>query len=118
MNLYNPGAGIADMLRNLMGKWSTNNAAAQGGIYQELGPSPSQGPAPTSDELTAMSGVPDPLRASLMPPVQPTRARRRAPAYDTAAMDYLTAPVTEGPNPNIDDETRARALAWALRQQQ
>jgi hypothetical protein len=110
MNLYNPGAGIADMLRNLMGKWSTNNAAAQGGIYQGLGASP-EAPMPEALPATQPEAPPPQLTT-------PPRARRRAPAYDTAAMDYLTAPVTEGPNANIDDETRARALAWALRQQQ
>ena len=40
---------------------------------------------------------------------------RRAPGYDTAAMDYLTSPLVEGQNANIDDATRARAIAWALR---
>ena len=47
-----------------------------------------------------------------------TRVKPR-PKYDTYAFDKLMTELsqgpTEGPNVNIDDATRQRALAWALR---
>jgi|PlaIllAssembly_1097288.scaffolds.fasta_scaffold682669_1 hypothetical protein len=49
-------------------------------------------------------------------------AARRWPAYDYEVFDRVIAPhvgdggITEGPNRNIDDETRMKALQWVLSQ--
>lgn len=56
--------------------------------------------------------------AMLQPQHAAMRRRRVVPTYDHDAMDYLTAQLQEGPNSRIDDDTRARALEWALRQNQ
>ena len=73
------------------------------------------------------SGTITPAAAPATPLSQPPATRRTphhtprraVPAYDTAAMDQLMAAIAdgtyEGPNIRIDDDTRARALAWALR---
>ena len=73
------------------------------------------------------SGTITPAAAPATPLSQPLATRhtlhrtprRAVPAYDEAAMDQLTAAIAdgtyEGPNRNIDDDIRARALAWALR---
>jgi hypothetical protein len=83
--------------------------------------------------LAAISGIDATVDPYATPLVEPTPSVQRprptarahlaptpAPGYDTQAMDDLAAqlssPVTEGPNARIDDATRQRALAWALRQ--
>ena len=74
--------------------------------------------APTDQEAAIMEQrrtVDGPMTDANLPAGIRARRARRAPGYDTAAMDYLTSPVVEGQNANIDDDTRARALAWALR---
>ena len=53
-------------------------------------------------------------------PGQIAPAARRWPAYDYEAFDRAIGPhvaetgITEGPNRNIDDETRMKALQWVL----
>ena len=128
----------ASPLSRMIPAISTNNAAAGGGIYGDVGlPSMSVGGGtpptinqpgvsaiavdrrPLADRLPAPEqSLPEPSLSALMPAaaaVAPSRRPRRAPGYDTAAMDYLTSSIVEGQNANIDDDTRARALAWALR---
>lgn len=124
-------------LRRLLSTLFTRSANAAPDPYSQsmqqdvLGRAPA--PVPTTDQLAAISGIDatvDPYATPLVPPVPspqrpaPTARAHLAPAagYDTRAMDDLTAqlssPLVEGPNANIDDATRQRALAWALRQQQ
>jgi hypothetical protein len=78
--------------------------------------SPPMPAAPTDSQALAIAqnNANGPMTDANLPPMI-ARPRRRAPAYDYAAMDALTAPVTNGPNANIDDATRQRALEWALR---
>ena len=71
--------------------------------------------APTDAEADALEAQRNgPMNDANLPP-SIRNMRRRAPAYDEAAMNYLTSPVVEGQNANIDDDARARALAWAMR---
>ena len=77
--------------------------------------------APTDSQAAAIArnNMNGPMTDATLPSsiTRPRPRPRHAPAYDYAALDALTAPVTvtEGPNANIDDATRQRALAWALR---
>jgi hypothetical protein len=126
-------------LRRLLSTLFTRSANSAPDPYSQsmqqdvLGRTPA--PVPTTDQLAAISGIDatvDPYATPLVEPVpsvqrprqRPTASAHLAPTpaagYDTQAMDDLTAqlssPVTEGPNARIDDATRQRALAWALRQ--
>jgi hypothetical protein len=79
--------------------------------------SPPMPAAPTDSQaaMIAQNNMNGPMTDANLPPMSPSRPRRAPPTYDYAAMDALTAPITEGPNANIDDATRQRALEWALR---
>jgi hypothetical protein len=51
--------------------------------------------------------------------IAPQPRRYTPPAYDYDAFDRMVAvgePLQEGPNKNIDDETRMRALQWVMKQ--
>ncbi len=71
-------------------------------------------PPPAADQFAP----PPPIAAGQIAP-----APRRYPGYDYEAFDRAIAPhvgdggITEGPNRNIDEETRLRALRWVLEQQ-
>jgi len=106
---FNQQSPLKTLLAKLMSGWSTNNAAgAQSSPYAGAGPG-----AGAEPNLGALAAPPAPRRG---PP-----AGRPAPGYDEMAMDELSMAlsgdqgITEGQNANIDDDTRARALAWALR---
>ena len=89
--------------------------------------SPPMPAAPTDSQALAIAqnNMNGPMNDTNLPPavVRPRRGPPAAPAYDSAGLQALidqqmnpSAGITEGPNARIDDATRQRALAWALRQ--
>lgn len=144
---WNQQSPLRSLLTKLFSGWSTNNAAgaqsspykdvsAQGMVeavrapgHQNLGRpdrvNRSDYVAPSSNTLTELSGVASPSLSLDVPPA-PAMTDANLPAgIRAAAPQGYVAPegslggmeITEGENANIDDDTRARALAWALRQQ-
>lgn len=135
---------LADRLNKMLAalrSFGTNNAAAQGGIYQDVGRgwSMGAGQAPTINQA-GVSAVPygtPPLdqQQGLPPPMQPQgqpniealmgRPHQGTPMQgmhrDEGAMDRMmmaiAQPYMEGPNMNITDDTRDRAMAWLRAQQ-
>lgn len=133
---------IRDVLARLFSGWSVGPGVAptinQAG-YSALSPEVvNEGRTRMADTMMAAANTPvaqrmsqgqitplpeqaAPVAAPMVAPVA-APAPRRAPAYDMEAMqqlvDYINTPISEGPNANIDDVTRARALAWALRNNQ
>jgi hypothetical protein len=78
--------------------------------------------APMSAPMPPMSAgqiapMPRPVAVQIAPPP------RSYPSYDYEAFDRAIAPhvgdggITEGPNRNIDEETRLKALRWVLERQ-
>jgi hypothetical protein len=132
-----------EWFRRMFAGWSSNNAQGrESSPYRGAGPgqwSVGPGVAPT---IYDQGGLPADVvnrgrmqmqgqmpqsaqgRISDMPtgPGQIAPAARRWPAYDYEAFDRTIAPhvgdggITEGPNRNIDDETRMKALQWVLSQ--
>jgi hypothetical protein len=117
---------LRSLIAKLMSSWGSNNAAARGGIY---GGAPAAAPAPIpsmpqppTNAMADEMALGDRNAAALA--AAPARRPAAAPArrgYDEAGMNRLVGQINspelaEGPNARIDDGTRARALAWALRQ--
>lgn len=127
MNFYDQQpTGLLGLLANLFRNRQPNpmfnvgyGDVTGGGVPRGLPPS-SVPDGPMNDASPFFDG---PHNDNNMPvfPQQPVR-RPAAPSYDTDAMDRLTAVLSgqnglrEGPNQNIGDDTRARALAWIARQ--
>lgn len=132
---------LADRLNKMLAalrSFGTNNAAAQGGIYQDVGRGwgMGAGQAPTIYGDYAVPMRPPPLeqQQGLPPPMQPQgqpniaalmggqpMQQNRPPMRDEGAMDRMmmaiAQPYMEGPNMNITDDTRDRAMAWLRAQQ-
>lgn len=126
-NIY-AGAGPGPMS---MGAGQAPSIYGNGGLPPEL---VQQGMQTMRDQMTPplqqQQGMPPPMQqpqgqpniAALMQGMggQPMQ-QNRPPTRDNAAMDRMmmaiAQPYMEGPNMNITDDTRARAMAW-LRQQQ
>lgn len=132
-----PGSEWQSPLAGLFSGMGTNNAAAGGGIYGDVGGNPFAGMSTNNGaaqggiygqqpqpDLASM--VPPPQQGSVSPNIQALLEARRGggqpmrPSYDTGAMDRMSDaianPYREGPNENIGDDTRARALAWLAKQ--
>lgn len=132
-------AGRLNKMLAALRSFGTNNAAAQGGIYQDVGRGwgMGAGQAPTIYGDNAVPMRPPPLeqQQGLPPPMQPQgqpniaalmdRPHRGTPMHgmhrDEGAMDRMmmaiAQPYMEGPNMNITDDTRDRAMAWLRAQQ-
>jgi hypothetical protein len=81
-------------------------------------------PQGAAGQITPMS---QPGAGQLAQPARPGAGKlapppRRYPPYDYEAFDRAIAPhvrdggITEGPNRNVDEETRLKALRWVLEQ--
>lgn len=127
-------------LASMFSGWGTNNAAAGGGIYSDVGGNPFAGMSTNNaaanggiyggggaQQPDLASMVPAPEQGMASPNIQALLAARQggggarpSPSYDTGAMDRMSEaianPYREGPNENIGDDTRARALAWLAQQ--
>ena len=131
-------AGRLNKMLAALRSFGTNNAAAQGGIYQDVGRGwgMGAGQAPTIYGDNAVPMRPPPLeqQQGLPPPMQPQgqpdisalmggpqMQQSRPPMRDEGAMDRMmmaiAQPYMEGPNMNITDDTRDRAMAWLRAQQ-
>jgi hypothetical protein len=123
-----------DLLRALLSL--TNNRAANGGIYQDAGlrgwgigggqpPTIYGDNAIPVDRRPLHDRVPEPelltggLNLSALTQREPRREQRRQ-GYDEDGMqrlvDSIQGGVTEGPNRNIQDDTRERAMRWLMAQ--
>jgi hypothetical protein len=132
-----PSHSLREVLSNLFSGWGigggtppTINQAGYSALSPEI---VNEGRARMADTIMAAANTPVARRMSegqitplaqeqvamSAPAPRVTPKRRVVPVYDVQAMqelvDSINTPITEGQNKNIDDVTRARALAWALR---
>jgi len=112
-----------EWFRRMFAGWSSNNAQGrESSPYRGIvdpGPQPSQFAQGRITDMPVQPGM-TPVAPPGVGQIAP--APRRYPSYDYEAFDRAIAPhvgdggITEGPNRNIDDETRMKALQWVLSQ--
>ena len=127
------GAAISD-IRSLLSKLFENwhmgagKAPTIGGEYgvplKTPAPVPAMPAAPTDAQAQAIAdaNANGPMTDANLPQSITNAPRMQPAAPDQQGMDALmsqlvdpTGGITQGPNANIDDGTRQRALMWALR---
>lgn len=134
----NPGGSMRSLLSRLFSGWGSNNAAgAASSPYNDVSavglrdavrlPGADVAAAQTSMLPTPVPAMGEqliditPPPATVIPALRQPRRARSVSNYDEDGMQQLVdsfqSPV-EGPNANIDDATRQRALLWAMRNNQ
>ena len=119
-----PYAGVTMPSMPDMGTWSIGSKPVQDiygiGSQPQLQPQQMPEPMPYQEAAPDLTSLVQEFKQRTS---QPQAQRRQAPSYDTAGMDRLTQALSEpayreGPNANIQEDSRARAMAWLAQQNQ